>query len=173
MIAPVALAIATLLAVMPWPADRPIRHVNVTKRVSVEAPASWQARSEEYVLSVSAPSMPTDVYPPTVSITIETVSGDRKRLAPYVQAYYSHQWLMSENMTGWNTKDTTWDGLPASVAGYSTSYGGGTMTTKVIMAIDGDNAFVSRAMWMDDASAAAIDTALTVLGTTRRIPSKR
>ena len=170
----VAIAAAILVALAPGLETPSVRHMNASKRVRIDAPSTWQARSEEYVLTVSAPAGPTDVFTPTVSIMIEPVSGERKRLTPYVNAYYSNQWLMSENMSGWNVRDTTWDGLPASIAGYTSAYGGGTMVTRVIMAIDGDHAYLSRAMWMDDASKPAIDSALAVLATTARVrPSSK
>lgn len=146
-----------------------VRHENPTRKISVEAPASWNARSEPYVITVSAPSGPADMFTPTVSMMIEPVSGERKRLKPYVQSFYSHNWLMLENMQGWTVRDTTWDGLQASIADFTSSYSGSIMTTRVIMAVEGDSAYVSRAMWLNDATPQQIDTALAVLRTAKRV----
>lgn len=163
-----ALSVLVVLSVSMIAQDA-VRHENPTKKISVEAPTSWTARSEPYVLTVSAPTNPEDVFTPTVSMMIEPVSGERKRLKPYVQSFYSHNWLMLENMQGWTARDTTWDGLQASVADFTSSYSGSIMSTRVIMAVEGDSAYVSRAMWLNDATPQQIDTALAVLRTAKRV----
>jgi|688.fasta_scaffold462503_2 hypothetical protein len=165
---PITVTALVLMSLTVFTQDR-ARRENSTRKITVEAPASWDVRSEPYVLSVSAVAGPSDLFTPTVSMMIEPVSGERKRLKPYVQSFYSHNWLMLENMQGWTARDTTWDGLQASVADFTSSYSGAIMSTRVIMAVEGDSAYVSRAMWLNDATPQQIDTALAVLRTAKRV----
>lgn len=165
---PITVTALVLMSLSVFTQDR-VRRENATRKIAVEAPASWDVRSEPYVLSVSAVAGPSDLFTPTVSMMIEPVSGERKRLKPYVQSFYSHNWLMLENMQGWTVRDTTWDGIQASVADFTSSYSGSTMSTRVIMAVEGDSAYVSRAMWLNDATPQQIDTALAVLRTAKRV----
>ncbi|MBU3741222.1 MAG: hypothetical protein FGM24_02940 [Candidatus Kapabacteria bacterium] len=163
------LLIAMTVALVPallWAVDT-LTHMNGTRQVVLSAPATWEARTEPYVVSASAPSE-GDAYPPTVSVLVEAVSGERKRLQPYMKAMYSLQWQMSDAMTGWSPRDTTWDGLPASVSDFRSAYGDAMMNTRVIVAIEGDTAYVCRAMWLDDTSPTRIASALEVLSTVKR-----
>lgn len=154
-----------------WALDLVV-HVNGTKQVTLSAPSTWEARAERYVVSASAP-VDGEAFPPTVSVLVEAVSGERKRLQPYMQAMYSQQWLMSVEMSGWNPRDTTWNGLPASVTDFRSSYGDAMMNTRAIVAIMGDTAYVCRAMWLDGTAEERVATALTVLSTATRVrPTK-
>jgi hypothetical protein len=135
--------------------------------VTITAPTAWTLQHRVGHVSASMP-MPGEVYPATVSVTIETVEGARKRLEMYAKLFYAELFAHEHQPQQYSERDTTLWGGKAKVLEYSQPYAGEDLRTQLIVSIDGATAYVVRLMWLARTTDAAYAQLRHVASTVRR-----